>query len=138
MRQISISSTLLGNVKPTKEGQRIQQIVKNISSKQVVLAAQKAFLFSSEGTTNEPFFRRLLSPVIGQLSAELPEEMAQREISTAKSNAPDDAMGAAVVSALVQMGIRSGEEAFLKPLHHQVSDALPSFDIFYLSFGKGV
>ena len=92
-----------------------------LSPVQVVLAAQRAFLFGQEGTTNSAFFNRLLSPVILQLSAELPEEMVEREINDGSLDAAKDAMGSAVVSALVQMGIRSGEEAMLKPLHHQVS-----------------
>ena len=86
---------------------------------QVVLAAQKAFLYGQEGTTSTAFFTRLLSPIIAQLPAELPEKMAKREIGSSGLNA-EYAMGTAVVSALVQMGIRSGGETMLKPLHHQV------------------
>ena len=88
------------------------------------MAAQKAFLFGQEGTANEAIFNRLLFPVTAQLSAELPDSMAQREIGGGSTPVPEDAMGAAVVGALVQMGIRSGEETLLKPLHHQVSDSI--------------
>lgn len=88
----------------------------------MVLATQKAFSFGQDSANiNETFFTRLLAPVVAQLSAELPESIAVRELSYGKSRIPEDAMGLAVVGALVQMGVRSGEESFLKPLHHQVS-----------------
>ena len=93
---------------------------------QVVLASQKAFLFNQEEASNEAFFNRLLGPLTAQLAADLPEHIRAREVDDsslpASSGGLDstDAIGMAVVGALVQMGASSGGENLLKPLHHQV------------------
>ena len=81
---------------------------------------QKAFLHDQDPAGKEVLFNRLLSPVIAQLAAELPDELKIREVDGVASQGGDvDVAGQAVVGALVQMGASSGSEGLLKPLHHQ-------------------
>lgn len=84
---------------------------------------QKLFQYNPAEAVDKVLFDRVLHPVTAQLAAELPNNVIHEEFDGKEEVSTSigmDAMGRAVVAALVQMAVSCGADSTLRQLHHQV------------------